>query len=232
MVGEIFKKKLNFSYKKTKLIPKKPPTVEEQELYVGHFKELCKTKDTIVIFYDPVHQLYSSMSGNYWQKKGKKNTKTIRSTNSKKRITILGGINPVTKDVYSIITESNCDKLMVELWMRELKVALEKQYGNSLKKMKTHIIMDNASYNKAKLIDEVAGELNFNLIDLPSYAPNLNLIERLWKFFKKEKIRNKFYETYDEFMDMILDFFKNIRQDYSAEMENLITLNFEIIKAG
>ena len=77
----------------------------------------------------------------------------------------------------------------------------------------------------------VAEELGLNLIDLPPYAPNLNLIERLWKFFKKEKIRNKFYETYDDFLEMIFDFFKNIKEENLEKLNSLMTLNFEIIKA-
>lgn len=231
MAGEIFKKKLNFSYKKTKLIPKSPPTIEEQELYIEHFKEICETPGNIVVFFDPVHQIYNSMTGGCWQEKGRGNTKTVRSTNSKKRVTILGGINPMTKDIYTIITESNCDRFMVEAWMRELKEMLVAQYGEGLKGMKIYIIMDNASYNKAGLVDEVAEELNLNLIDLPPYAPNLNLIERLWKFFKKEKIRNRFYETYNSFLEMIFDFFKNIKQDNLEKLNSLMTMNFEIIKA-
>ena len=171
------------------------------------------------------------MTGKCWQEKGKGNTKTVKSTNSKKRVTILGGINPITKDIYTIITESNCDRYMVEVWMRELKKMLLEQYGAGLENMKVYIIVDNASYNKACLIDKVAEELGVNLIDLPPYAPNLNLIERLWKFFKKEKIRNRFYETYNDFLEMISDFFKNVRQDHLEKLNNLITMNFEIIKA-
>ena len=141
------------------------------------------------------------------------------------------GINPMTKDIYTIITEPNCDRFMVEVWLGELKEMLVVQYGEDLKNIKTYIVMDNAPYNRAGLIDVVAEEPGPNLIGLPPYAPNLNLIERLWKFFKKEKIRNRFYETYDGFLEMIFGFFKNIKEENLDKLNSLTTLNFEIIKA-
>ncbi len=68
------------------------------------------------------------------------------------------------------------------------------------------------------------------LIFLPAYSPNLNLIERLWKFMKKIVINNKYYEKPKEFRRKLLDFFENI-QIYKKELESLITNNFQIISA-
>ncbi|MDH4129974.1 MAG: transposase, partial [Spirochaetota bacterium] len=50
------------------------------------------------------------------------------------------------------------------------------------------------------------------LVNLPSYSPNLNLIERLWKYLKKKIIYNKYYETFGEFRNAIYDFFENMTQ--------------------
>ncbi|MCL4727953.1 MAG: transposase, partial [Candidatus Kuenenia stuttgartiensis] len=47
---------------------------------------------------------------------------------------------------------------------------------------------------------------------LPSYSPNLNLIERLWKFFCKKILYNKYYDTYGKFKNKCLSFFKNINE--------------------
>ncbi len=65
---------------------------------------------------------------------------------------------------------------------------------------------------------------------MPAYSPNLNLIERLWKFMKKIVINNKYYEQPKEFRRKLLDFFENI-QIYKKELESLITNNFQIIGA-
>ena len=64
----------------------------------------------------------------------------------------------------------------------------------------------------------------------PPYSPNLNLIERLWKFFKKKITRNKYYELFDDFSKTIELFFENIHE-MMDELKNLLTFKFGIIKA-
>ena len=63
---------------------------------------------------------------------------------------------------------------------------------------------------------------------LPSYAPNLNLIERLWKFFKKKTLRGKYYEKFSEFREATMGFFKNLGQ-HANELNTLLTDKFHII---
>ena len=91
-----------------------------------------------------------------------------------------------------------------------------------------YIFLDNAKYNHSNLVTTEAKLLGIKLIFLPPYSPNLNLIERLWKFMKKKVKGNKYYKTFKEFTKAIHDFFKNISQ-YKSELETLLTLNFEII---
>jgi transposase len=66
-------------------------------------------------------------------------------------------------------------------------------------------------------------------IFLPAYSPNLNLIERLWKFMRKKVIDTHFYRTFEEFRQKILAFFEHIEQ-YKQEVETLISWNFHIPK--
>ena len=61
---------------------------------------------------------------------------------------------------------------------------------------------------------------------LPPYSPNLNLIERLWKFMKKKVLRNKYYPTFLDFKDAIGDFFLKLPQ-YSDELDDLLSENFQ-----
>ncbi|NOG85366.1 MAG: hypothetical protein HND49_16465 [Planctomycetes bacterium] len=71
-------------------------------------------------------------------------------------------------------------------------------------------------------------ESKVKLVFLPSYSPNLNLIKRLWKYFCKIVLYNKYYETFDEFKKAcksFLDGIKNTRKEISS----LLTENFQII---
>ncbi len=60
-----------------------------------------------------------------------------------------------------------------------------------------------------------------------SYAPNLNLIERLWKFFKKKILYNRYYESFEEFRNACEDFFSNPGR-YQGDLRSLLTENFAI----
>ena len=63
---------------------------------------------------------------------------------------------------------------------------------------------------------------------LPPYAPNLNVIGRLWRFFKKQILHNRYYESFSEFRAACEEFFSNPRK-YRRELRGLLTENFAII---
>jgi len=76
----------------------------------------------------------------------------------------------------------------------------------------------------------LAEELGITLEWLPSYSPNLNLIERLWKFVKKKSLNNVYYETFDDFKTGINDCLRRIETDYKTELETLMKPNFQDLK--
>ncbi len=90
------------------------------------------------------------------------------------------------------------------------------------------IIMDNAAYNRAYPVQDYAKELNITIKYLPPYSPNLNLIERVWKFLKS-KLKNKYIEKYKDFELWINDFCKNF-DNYKNEIQKLIADKIQIIK--
>ncbi|MDR1492456.1 MAG: transposase, partial [Planctomycetaceae bacterium] len=84
-----------------------------------------------------------------------------------------------------------------------------------------------------KLVEDLAIELGVTLRFLPSYSPNLNWIERLWKFVKKKKcLYNTYYETFDDFKTGINDCLDRIETDYKNEMKTLMTPRFQNLKNG
>ena len=63
----------------------------------------------------------------------------------------------------------------------------------------SHFISDNARYQHCEIVKNAAAQLGIQLVFLPPYSPNLNLIERLWKFVKKKTLYGQFYQTAKEF---------------------------------
>ncbi len=212
------------SCKKTRLAPGGAPSTEIQEEFV---KEIMKTvkkaerENSEVVFVDPTHQVHNTENGYCWQEKGGHNTKTVLSNSGRKRINIIGSINAITHKPTTIITEDNCDKEMIKSLLTEMR----KDYPDA---KNIYAFLDNARYNYNREVREKADELNIKLKFLPPYSPNLNLIERLWKFLKKKLRKNKYYDTFEKFKTSIFEFFENIEQ-YKPELEKLLTLKFEII---
>ncbi len=95
-------------------------------------------------------------------------------------------------------------------------------------KHKIHIILDNAGYHKDPAIQEFAKSLAIELHYLPPYSPNLNPIERLWKIMHEKVSANKYYETFFDFTEATLNFFRNIGKN-KLLLRSRITDNFTVL---
>ena len=74
---------------------------------------------------------------------------------------------------------------------------------------------------------DLAKQLNINLLFLPSYSPNLNLIERLWRFVKKKALYARHYDNFDAFKGAIDDCLNKVATEHRNELKTLMTHNFQ-----
>ena len=89
------------------------------------------------------------------------------------------------------------------------------------------VVLDNARYQRCKLVQWQAAQLGIELLFLPPYSPNLNLIERLWKFVKKKCLYSKYYDKFEKFQKAISDCLEKAPTQYQQELESLLTLKFQ-----
>ena len=90
------------------------------------------------------------------------------------------------------------------------------------------IVLDNARYQKCALVMELAKTLGIELLWLPSYSPNLNLIERLWKLTKKECLNSKYYNNFALFSGAISTFLTTMGSTHQKQLDSLLTLKFQL----
>lgn len=157
-----------------------------------------------------------------WQPRGKKGTITIKSNTGRKRINILGALDIKDFSVTITLTEKMCDSERIVWFLQKIK----EKYPDR----KIVIVLDNARYNYAIVTRAFAEKNNIKLLFLPPYAPNLNLIERLWKFTKKHLVNNTYHENFTQFVNATDNFFNNL-SDYNQELSRLFTQKFQIIHA-
>jgi transposase len=177
-----------------------------------------------IYFLDPVHQIHNNANDYAWQMKGVKGTKQVKSNTGRRRLNIIGALDPITLEPIIILTEANCNTELMVSYLTHIREQ-NKEAGV------IYAILDNAGYNRSYEVRDIAQSLGIELIFLPPYCPNLNLIERLWKYFKKKVMKNKYYQTFEEFYNMVSLFFFNLSSNIE-ELKSLLTLNFGIIKAN
>ena len=94
-------------------------------------------------------------------------------------------------------------------------------------RMPVTLIMDNARYQRCKYVLDIANRLNIEILFLPPYSPNLNLIERLWKFVKKECLYSTYYENFQLFRQAITICLSETSGRHKSSLDTLLTLSFQ-----
>lgn len=213
--------RLGFSYKKTKIVPSKADK-EKQEEFVKKYEELKKNlkPNEKVYFMDGVHPTHNVMPAYGWIKKGK--NKEVKSNTGRQRINLNGVYCPLDNEIIIRDDESINSQSTIKL-LQEIE---EKHPELN----KIYIIRDNARYYTAQIVKDFLKNSKIEFIALPSYSPNLNLIERLWKYFKKKILYNKYYDSFIRFKDAVFDFFDNCNIRFKNELESLMTEKFHIIE--
>ena len=89
------------------------------------------------------------------------------------------------------------------------------------------LVLDNARYQRCRLVQEMAQALNIELLFLPSYSPNLNLIERLWKFVKKTALNSRPHASLAEFRGAIDQCLDELPPTHRSQMATLMTPTFQ-----
>lgn len=146
----------------------------------------------------------------------------VRTSSGRKRHNVLGAYNAITKKLLTVVNDSYINSATVCEMLRLLR---RTHVGEAIT-----VVLDNAAYQRCKLVKNLAEELNITLLFLPSYSPNLNLIERLWKFVKKQSLNNIYYETFEDFKSGINACLKNIDKKYKLQIASLMTLKFQIFE--
>lgn len=212
-------KRLGYVYKKPKIVPGKANPEAQQE-FLKQYNDL-KSKlnpEDKILFMDGVHPQHNTVAAYGWIKKGYE--KEVKSNSGRQRLNINGALDIENYKV-TITTEDTLNAITILSLLKKLR----KVYKNA---GKLYIICDNAGYYKTENVQIEAKKLNIELVFLPPYSPNLNLIERLWKFFRKKVMYNQYYEKFADFKHATEEFFSSGMKKYKSELKTLLVENFQI----
>ena len=212
-----------YRYIKVRLVPGKvdeDKQREQQEFIKGYFKLKAELGSKDRIYHvDAVHPTHNVKISYVWTKKGLR--MRLRSNSGRKRYNILGAYCPSDHEYIDIRSATeNVNEETVKALIDEIRARHPE--ANRL-----ILILDNARYNHAKIVRQHIENTTVELLFLPSYSPNLNLTERLWRFLK-DKVMTAYHESFDLFVGEVDKVLDNL-EGYVDELASLMTEKFEIL---
>jgi len=146
----------------------------------------------------------------------------VRAASGRQRFNVLGAWNAVTRQLITVTnttvvnTETMCELLR--------KIAAVGLMGPIT------LVLDNARYQRNAAAQDLAAQLGITLLFLPSYSPNLNLIERLWKFTKRRALYGRYHPTFAGFRAAIEEILGGVSTIHADDLKTLMTLKFQQFK--
>jgi transposase len=143
----------------------------------------------------------------------------VRAASGRQRFNVLGAWNAVTRELVAVTNTTVVNTgTMCELLR---KIAALRLTGPIT------LVLDNARYQRNAVVQSLAEELKIGLLFLPSYSPNLNLIERLWKFVKRRALYGRYHPTFADFQAAIEETLDGLQTEHAEPLKTLMTLNFQ-----
>lgn len=210
-----------FSYKKPKGSPAKANPLDQLN-WIGFYEDLQNTtpEDEPIEFGDGVHPTMATKISYGWIRTG--TDKLISTTGSRTRMNLMGSINLEDMGV----TIQDYETLNSESMGHHFDL-LRAKYPDA---PRIHLILDQGRYNTSQETKEAGQNKGIVIHYLPTYSPNLNPIERLWKVMNEYVRNNRYFENAKEFRRSILDFFKITWPKIARDMTDRINDNFQCLK--
>jgi len=215
-----FLKRIGMKYLKTGHVPAKADREKQKQWLKDDLNPVldkAKQSKAHVLFLDAAHFVLGPFLCCVWCFQ----RIFIKSPAGRKRINVLGAINALTQEIHFMSNQTYINANTIVEFLYQLRI-----YYFDGKPI--YIILDNARYQHCYLVRSIAGLINIHLVFLPTYSPNLNIIERLWKFVKKKCLYAKYYESFELFKKAILTTMKKTNTEYQSEIKSLMTLNFQL----
>jgi transposase len=194
-------------------------SVAVQEEFKNTYLEPCltaaKAGKRAVFCVDTAHFVLAPFLGWLWCV----TRRFLKAPSGRQRLNVLAALNVISHELVMVTNHDYVNAQTVcELLHKLSQLSLD---------VPLTLILDNARYQKCRVVQELALQLNIELLYLPPYSPNLNLIERLWRWVKKKCLYSKYYDNFEGFTQAILNCLSQTHTTYKTEMDSLLTLKFQ-----
>jgi transposase len=213
--------RLGFVYKKPKIVPSKGDPKKQRD-FIEEYEDIRDEQGDFdkVYFVDASHPQFNTVAGYGWIEKG--TDVEIPAHTGRQRLNLNGALDIDTHETVVLPADSINAVAAIALFQ-----LLEQMNPFACV---IWVVLDNARYYRNKEVDAYLKTSRVKVLFLPPYSPNLNLIERVWKFFKREVLHNKYYEGFSDFKNAALAFFHDMHNTHRNALNSLLEENFHILK--
>jgi len=215
-----FLQALGFKRLKVGSLPAKADAAQQERFLQEQLQprlEEAKAAQRTVFFMDAAHFVYGPFLGFVWCLA----RLFIKAPCGRQRLNVLAALHAVTQEVITITNSTYITAESVCLLLCEI--------AHSYPAQALTVVLDNARYQRCLAVQECAALLDIELLYLPPYSPNLNLIERFWKWVKKQCLYGRYYENFSAFQKAILNCIEQAPTQHHKELNSLLTLRFQTL---
>ena len=214
-------RKYNIRKLKSGSLPAKADPEAQRKFYeetLHPLMEKAKNGSATLYFMDASHFIMGSDYTGCFYGDVRKHNKTL---SGRQRYNVLGCLDFISMKVITITNATYIRAVQVcRLLVKIYKFHKSMRGENSISK-EVHVVLDNARYQKNKMVTKLAEKLNIVLDFVPPYSPNLNLIERFWKYVKGE-IPEHTYNDFEEFQNVIDTIISKSDNEAKDQIDSLI----------
>jgi transposase len=221
-----FLRKLGMECRRCGLVPGKAPDDEkqlqaQQEFHDRKLQPLldeARQGRRTVLFVDAAHFVMGAFPGMLWCFA----RVLLPSSSGRKRYNVLGAYDPVRQEVVTLTNDTVVNQVTFCALLDKIALC----YADT--GLPITLVLDNARYQKCQSVFDKAKALGIGLLYLPAYSPNLNLIERLWRFVKKQVLYSRYYDKFAAFKESIDNCLRDLGTRFKSNMQTLMTLKFQL----
>jgi transposase len=211
-------KEMGMSLRRCAAVPGKADPQLQFDFYQKELKprlEEASRGERKLFFADAAHFVLGAFLGMVWCF----TRLFLKSPSGRQRYNVLGAIDSHSKELISVRSTENTDAGTVS----ELFYQIRKRYPYD----PVTVVMDNARYQRCKFAQKAADDYQIEILFLPAYSPNLNLIERLWKLVRKRSLTNRYFDCFAKFVAALDGCLDAVNDELREEVESLLTLKFQ-----
>ncbi len=189
--------------------------------------EEAKTGQRAVFFRDAAHFVYGPFLGWLWCFA----RLWVPAPAGRQRLNVLAALQATTQQLRTVTHLTYLTYINLISFIAATVCELLERLAQETARLQvpSTVVLDKAPYQRCAVVQECAQRLKIELLYLPPYSPPLNLIERLWRFVKKQCLYATYYSDFAAFQKAILECLEQSSHQHRQALKSLLTLRFQTL---